>query len=134
MASSEVGSNAELNGGGAIAQGQGATAVGAGGVFVGGDLTVVYQQYKRDAVHQLGAMPEYFTGREKELNDIVNAIRSGQEGRIVSIQGLGGRGKPCSQLWRATPLTRISQMGKSFCDLGRIHPAPEKPSRCEMTF
>jgi tetratricopeptide (TPR) repeat protein len=119
-------SQIEQSGSGATATG-GSVAAGAGGVAVGGNVEgdvitggTVKKYYaaperKVDALHQLPAPPADFTGREKELRDILREIKDGAT--ISGIRGLGGMGKTALALVLAERLAPDYPGGQFFLDL-----------------
>jgi tetratricopeptide (TPR) repeat protein len=80
------------------------------------------------SLHQLPSPPAHFTGREKELDELITAIE--KEGVIISgLRGMGGIGKTALALELAQRLTPHYPDAQIFLDLRGTDPRPLTPEQ-----
>ncbi len=72
-----------------------------------------------DALHQLPSPPADFTGREKEIREIIKDIKAGAI--ISGLQGMGGIGKTALGLIVAHNLKDLYSEGQIYLDLRGAH-------------
>ncbi len=79
------------------------------------------------ALHQLPTPPADFTGREKELDELMRALEGGGV-TISGLQGLGGVGKTTLALKLAQPLTQRYPDAQFYIDLKGTSKTPLSPA------
>jgi hypothetical protein len=86
------------------------------------------------ALHQLRAPVGDFVGREREIEALIDALRSGRRACISGISGMGGIGKTELALLVAERLSSEYPDAQFFVNLQGTDPNPRRPEEVLATF
>lgn len=107
-----------------------------GDVVARDKITKIYQVASpaATALHQLRAPVGDFVGREKEIETVINALRSDSRASITGISGMGGIGKTELALLVAERLTDEYPDAQFFVNLQGTDLNPRRPEEVLATF